>query len=68
MDITNFHNLKTFDKEKFKKLHYQEMVEEFKCRYKVNQVPVLCFIMLSMLTLLILYITLYEIQFVQIIH
>jgi len=38
VDVTNFHNLKTFDEEKFKKLHYQEMVKEFKNLYKVNQV------------------------------
>jgi len=38
VDVSNFHSLKTFDKEKFKKLHYQEMVEEFKEHYKVNQV------------------------------
>lgn len=38
VDATNFHHLKSFDKEKLKKLHYQEMVEEFKYLYKVNQV------------------------------
>lgn len=38
VDVTNFHNLKTFDEEKFKKLHYQEMVKEFKNLYKINQV------------------------------
>lgn len=37
VDVTNFHNLKTFDKEKLKKLHYQEIVEEFKNLYKINQ-------------------------------
>jgi len=38
VDVTNFHNLKTFDEVKLKKLHYQEMVEEFKNLYKINQV------------------------------
>lgn len=38
VDVTNFHNLKTFDEIKLKKLHYKEMVEEFKHLYKVNQV------------------------------
>lgn len=38
VDVTNFYNLKTFDEVKFKKLHYQEMVEEFKNLYKINQV------------------------------
>lgn len=38
VDVTNFHNLKTFDEVKFKKLHYQEMVKEFKKLYKINQV------------------------------
>jgi len=37
VDVTNFHSLKTFDKEKFKKFEYQEMVEEFKKLFKVNQ-------------------------------
>jgi hypothetical protein len=38
VDVTNFHNLKKFDEVKLKKLHYQEMVEEFKNLYKINQV------------------------------
>lgn len=38
VDVTNFHNLKTFDEVKLKQLHYQEMVEEFKNLYKINQV------------------------------
>jgi len=37
VDCTNFHNLKSFDENKFKKLHYKEMVEEFKKLYKINQ-------------------------------
>lgn len=37
VDVTNFHNLKTFDEVKLKKLHYQAMVEEFKNLYKINQ-------------------------------
>lgn len=38
VDVTNFHNLKTFDEVKIKKLHYREMVEEFKNLYKINPV------------------------------
>lgn len=38
VDVTNFHQLKTFNREKFKKLHYQEMVEEYKNLYKINPV------------------------------
>ncbi|VVC29550.1 Acyl-CoA N-acyltransferase,Histone acetyl transferase HAT1 N-terminal [Cinara cedri] len=37
VDVDNFHRLGTFDKEKFKKLHYKKMVEEFKDLYKINQ-------------------------------
>jgi hypothetical protein len=46
VDATNFHKLKTFDKEKLKKLNYREMVEEFKSLYKINQVPIVMYIIL----------------------
>lgn len=38
VDVINFRSLKTFDKEKLKTYHYQEMIEEFKTLFKVNQV------------------------------
>jgi len=38
VDVTNFQRLKSFNKEKLKKLNFHDMVEEFKNLYKINQV------------------------------
>lgn len=38
VDVSNFYNLKTFNLEKLKKWEYQEMINEFKAIYKINQV------------------------------